>query len=97
MSSQTFGFNSFRLAAPRKRRLTLLRLVLGLIGVAVLCLLLVFGFFVGAAMLAVGFAAKKLLANKPRKPLAAEAASAPRTADARRNEGVIEGEYRVLR
>ncbi len=95
MSSQTFGFSSFRLAAPRRRRLSLLRFTLGLIGVVVLCLLLVFGFFVGAAMLAIGFTAKRLLAKR-RKPLAVDA-TAPHAASRGENDSVIEGEYRIVR
>lgn len=88
MSSQAFRFDSLRFAPRKPRRLPLLRFALGLIGVVLLCLLLVFGFFVGAAMLGIGFGAKKLLSKK--KPAPARAVDIGKS-------GVIEGEYRVVR
>lgn len=68
--------------APRKPRHPLLRLALGLLGVALLAVLLVVGLVVGTAMIAVGLLRRLLLG---RGPAAA--------ADTR----VVEGEYRVLR
>ena len=84
MFSKTFRFDTTRvrgLFAPRKPRHPLLRLVLGLVGVALLCLLVVVGVFVGAAMIAGGLLFK-LLRQRARP-----------VADPR----VVEGEYRVLR
>ena len=69
------------LFAPRKPRHPLLRLALGLVGVAVLCLLVVVGVFVGAAMIGATLLFR-LLRQRAR-----------RVADPR----VVEGEYRVLR
>jgi len=43
-------------AAPRKPRTPALRMLFGAIGVAVLAMLVFFGVFIGAAMLAVGLA-----------------------------------------
>ncbi|HZV39208.1 MAG TPA: hypothetical protein VFF96_10730 [Pseudoxanthomonas sp.] len=82
MFSKTYRFDFARgLFAPRKPRHPLLRLTLGLVGVAVLCLLIVVGVFVGAAMI-VGGLLFKLLRQRSRP-----------VADSR----VVEGEYRVLR
>ena len=44
----------FRAAAPRKPRHRFLRVLLGVLGLAVLLVLIAFGVFVGAAMLAAG-------------------------------------------
>lgn len=48
------------LFAPRKPRHPLLRLALGLLGLALLAVLLVFGVVIGAGMLAVGLVARVL-------------------------------------
>ncbi|MFT3761163.1 MAG: hypothetical protein QM761_00840 [Pseudoxanthomonas sp.] len=83
--SRSFRFDAFRvraLFAPRKPRHPLLRLGLGLLGVALLCLLLFVGVFVGAAMLAGGLLLKLL--RQRGKPVA-------------RDGRVVEGEYRVVR
>ncbi len=72
-----------QLFAPRKPRHPLLRLALGLVGVALLAVLVVVGMFVGAAMLLVA-AGMRLLRIGRRKE--------PRAATAR----VVEGEYRVV-
>lgn len=78
-----FDFSRMRgLFAPRKPRHPVLRLALGLAGVAVLCLLVVVGVFVGAAMI-VGGLLFKLLRQRG-QPVAAD----PR---------VVDGEFRVLR
>ena len=66
----------------RKPRNPLLRVACGVLGVALLALLVVFGLFVGLAMLAA--AAIWRLATALRRP-------APR-----RDEGVIEGDYTVV-
>ena len=87
--SRTFRFDGFRLRsafAPRKPRHPLLRLVLGLVGVGLLCLLLVFGLFVGVAMLAGGLLFRALRQRrKPAEPIAGDGGR------------VVEGEYRVVR
>lgn len=68
---RTFRFDGFRLRsaffAPRKPRHPLLRLALGLVGLALLCVLLVVGLFVGAAMVAGGLLFKLL--RQHRKPV----------------------------
>lgn len=81
---RTFSFDSQRLRnafAPRKPRHPLLRVVVGLLGLAVLAVLVFFGLFVGAAMLAAGMAYRLL---RPR-------------ARANAQQRVVEGEYRVVR
>ncbi|MCL7713161.1 hypothetical protein [Stenotrophomonas mori] len=84
MYSRHFQFASFRnLFAPRKPRHPLLRVALGLLGLAILAVLVVAGVFVGAAMILIGLAWKLLGARKPR-------ASA-------RTGAVMDGEYRVVR
>ena len=72
------------LFAPRKPRHPLLRIALGLVGVALLAVLVVVGLFVGVAML-LGSAMLRLLGmrGEPR----ARATTAQR---------VVEGEYRVV-
>lgn len=85
MSAQTFRFDTFarvrQAFAPRKPRHRLLRVVLGVIGLAVLALLVMAGLFIGAGMIAAGIVYKLL---KPRRK------GAP--ADPR----VLDGEYRVV-
>ncbi len=84
MFARSFQFNTFRSAfAPRKPRHPLLRLALGLLGLAVLCVLVFFSVFVGAAMIAAGLIYK--LVSQRGKPQAA------------RGERVVEGEYHVVR
>ncbi|KLJ00990.1 hypothetical protein [Luteimonas sp. FCS-9] len=68
--------------APRKPRHPLLRVALGLVGVALLAVLLVAGLFVGAAMLLFGLARRLLVRG----------AAAPA-----RDGRVVEAEYRVVR
>ncbi|WCE05007.1 hypothetical protein [Pseudoxanthomonas sp. JBR18] len=82
---RTFSFDSQRLRAafaPRKPRHPLLRLVVGLIGLGVLCVLVFFGLFVGAGMLAAGMAYRMLR---------------PRPRQASQGRRVVEGEYEVVR
>ena len=67
---------------PCKPRSTLLRIGLGLVGLAVLALLVVFGLFIGLGMLV--FAAVRRLMG--RRPLSAEATP----------PDVINGEYTVV-
>lgn len=85
MSAHSFRFDSSRLRsafAPRKPRHPLLRVAFGLVGLGLLCLLIFFSVFVGAAMLAAGLVYK--LVSQRGKPVAM------------RNAGVVEGEYRVV-
>lgn len=72
-----------QLFAPRKPRHALLRLALGLVGVALLAALVVVGLFVGVAML-LGAAMLRLVRAGQRTPT--------RVPQAR----VVEGEYRVV-
>ncbi|MET0327383.1 MAG: hypothetical protein ABW163_01285 [Luteimonas sp.] len=67
--------------APRKPRHPLLRIALGLVGVAMLAVLLVAGVFIGAAMILFGIA-RRLLVRGP----------APR-----RDTRIVDAEYRVVR
>ncbi len=82
MTAFRFHRDSIRWAfAPRKPRHPLLRVAFGLIGLALLAVLLVFGVFVGAAMLGAGLLIK--LWRQRGKPVAAD-------------KKVVEGEYRVV-
>lgn len=67
--------------APRKPRHPLLRIALGLVGVAMLAVLLVAGVFIGAAMILFGIA-RRLLVRQPA---------------ARRDTRIVDAEYRVVR
>lgn len=71
--------------APRKPRNPLLRLAFGLIGLGLLALLLVFGVFIGAAMLAAGLLYR--LWRQRGKPIAHDRAQV---------KGYVDGEYRVI-
>jgi len=83
MRSAFFQFGNVRtLFEPRKPRHPLVRLAAGLVGLAILAVLIFFSVFVGAAMILAGIA-WKLLARSRR------AVAQPR--------GVVEGEYRVVR
>ncbi len=87
-ASSVFRFQNYRHRAgefftPRKPRHRALRVLLAMIGVAVLAGLLVVGVVVGAAMLGVGLLAR--LWRRRGKPIAAAPA------------GTLEGEYRVVR
>jgi len=83
MFARQFHFNSFRSAfAPRKPRHPLLRLAVGLLGLAVLCVLVFVSVFVGAAMIAAGLLYK--LFRQRGKPVA-------------RQGSVVDGESRVVR
>ena len=73
------------LFAPRKPRHPLLRLALGLAGVALLGVLVVIGLFVGAAMLLGGAVLRLARGARPRPDSAAG-----------RPQRVVEGEYRVV-
>lgn len=82
MYARHFHFNAFRNAfSPRKPRHPLLRLGVGLLGLAVLAVLVFVSVFVGAAMVAGGLLYK--LFRQRGKPVA-------------RNHA-MEGEYRVVR
>ncbi len=85
MHHRFFRFDTARLhelLQPRKPRHPVLRASLGLVGLALLALLVFFSVFVGAAMIAGGLAWKLLRGRAPR---AAAAGS------------VMDAEYRVLR
>ncbi|HEY5971728.1 MAG TPA: hypothetical protein VIT22_07080 [Pseudoxanthomonas sp.] len=86
MFANVFHFDSTRLRSafsPRKPRHPLLRLAFGLIGLGLLCLLVFFSVFVGAAMIAIGLAYKLL--SQRGKPAAV------------RDTRVVDGEFRVVR
>lgn len=83
MYSRFFQFNQFRtLFAPRKPRHPLVRVAVGLLGLAILAALVFVGVFVGAAMIIAGLAWKLLAQRKT-----------ARTAPSQ----VVDGEYRVVR
>ncbi|GAB3515422.1 hypothetical protein [Pseudoxanthomonas daejeonensis] len=85
MHARSFRFDSAHLNAffsPRKPRTPLLRAVLGVVGLVLLAMLVFFGLFVGAAMLAVGLA-WRLLRRSPARP------ASPTQ--------VVDAEYRVVR
>lgn len=70
--------------APRKPRNAVLRIVLGLLGLGLLAVLLVFGLFVGAAMLGAGLLLR--LWRQRGKPVAGRA-----------DQRIVDAEYRVVR
>jgi hypothetical protein len=77
-----FDFSAFRNGfAPRKPRRPWARVLLGLVGVALLIALVFVSVFVGIAMLAVGVAVRLL--KQRGKPVA-------------RDRRVVDGEYRVV-
>lgn len=83
MYSRFFQFNQFRtLFAPRKPRHPLVRVAVGLLGLAILAALVFVGVFVGAAMIIAGLAWKLLAQRK-----------SARTAPSQ----VVDGEYHVVR
>ncbi len=83
MYARHFQFNAFRhVFAPRKPRHPLLRVGLGLLGVALLGVLVFFSVFVGAAMIAGGLVYK--LVRQRGKPQA-------------RDVRVVDAEYHVVR
>ncbi|MET0290273.1 MAG: hypothetical protein ABW178_11650 [Pseudoxanthomonas sp.] len=84
-SNRMFRFDTSRLRAvisPRKPRNPLLRLACGLLGVALLAVMVFFGLFLGAAMIAGGMLLK--LMSQRGRPVAAR-------------QRVVEGEYQVVR
>lgn len=84
MFAHVFRFDSSRLHAafaPRKPRHPLLRVLFGLVGLVLLALLLIFGVFVGAAMLAGGLV-YRLWKQRGQRPHS--------------DPQVVEGEYRVV-
>lgn len=87
MFAQTFQsapFSRVRMAfVPRKPRHRWARIALGMVGLALLAVLVMFGLFVGAAMIAAGIVYK--VWKQRGKPIA-------RDARAR----VLDGEYRVV-
>jgi len=84
MRTSYFQFGNVRsLFEPRKPRHPLIRLALGIAGLAILAVLIFFSVFVGAAMILIGVAWKLLSRSARRAPAAPH--------------GVVEGEYRVVR
>lgn len=87
MFAHTFRFDQFNarmrntFSTPRKPRHRVLRMVLGLVGVTLLAVLVMFGLFVGAAMIGAGLLFK--LWKQRGKPIA-------------RDERVLDGEFRVV-
>ncbi len=66
MFNRASAFNQFRtLFAPRKPRHPLVRVAVGLLGLAILAAMVFIGVFVGAAMILVGLAWKLLASRKP--------------------------------
>ena len=93
MSALHFRFDRhafFRAAQmpSRHRRHPLLRLLMGLLGLALLLVLVAASVFVGAAMLAIGLCSRLL------RPRAAARATAPGAARAQGR--VVEGEYTIV-
>ncbi|AKC86188.1 hypothetical protein [Pseudoxanthomonas suwonensis] len=90
MHARSFRFDPAQLhgrlhglfVSPRKPRTPLLRVLLGLVGLVLLAVLVFFGLFIGAAMLAAGLA-WRLLRKREARPAAPD--------------NVVEAEYRVLR
>ena len=86
MFAHRFHFDTSRMRsafAPRKPRNPLLRLAFGIIGLALLCLLIFFSVFVGATMLVAGLA-WKLLGQRGKPGVV-------------RDPNVVEGEFHVVR
>lgn len=85
MQIRYFQFAKLRnLFAPRKPRNPLVKIALGLLGLAILAVLVVGGVFVGAAMILGGIAWKLL---GPRRTAAV----------AKADPSVVDAEYRVIR
>ncbi|WP_369943524.1 hypothetical protein [Xanthomonas medicagonis] len=84
MRARVFNFDQFRhVFAPRKPRHPLVKLAVGLLGLAILAGLVFVSVFVGAAMILGGIAVK-LLSQRGKR------AATPRSR-------VVDGEYRVVR
>jgi hypothetical protein len=87
MFAQAFRFDQFNarmrnaFSAPRKPRHRALRVALGLVGLVLLAVLVMFGVFVGAAMIGAGLLFK--LWKQRGKPIA-------------RDPRVLDGEFRVV-
>ena len=82
---EPFKTGTFRMpSAPRKPRHRVLRVVLGVIGVALLAVLVTFGLVVGASMIAAGIAYR--LWKQRGKSFARVGA----------RSGALDGEYRVV-
>ena len=87
MFAHTFRFDQVNarvrnvFSAPRKPRHRALRVLLGLVGLALLAVLVMFGLFVGAAMIGAGLLVK--LWKQRGKPIA-------------RDTRVLDGEFRVV-
>ncbi|MDL5366773.1 hypothetical protein QSH18_14280 [Xanthomonas sp. NCPPB 2654] len=85
MRARAFNFDQFRhVFAPRKPRHPLVKLAVGLLGLAILAGLVFVSVFVGAAMILGGIAVKLLSQRSGKRPSAAR-------------QHVVDGEYRVVR
>ncbi|MBF6025575.1 hypothetical protein [Lysobacter niastensis] len=85
MFAQSFRFDHLRFLngfEPRKPRHRLVRFALGLVGLSLLAVLVMFSVVLGAAMIAAGLVWK--MWKRRRQPIA-------------RDPRVVEGEYRVVR
>ncbi len=94
MTSQTFRFDTHQFQSrvrsafePRKPRHRVLRFVLGVVGLGLLALLVVFGVVVGAAMLVAGLAYRLWHGRGALAARVARGAQDPR---------VVDAEYRVV-
>jgi len=88
MINRTFQSAQFRsLFEPRKPRHPLVRVAVGVLGLAILAAMVFVGVFVGAAMILAGLAWKLLASRK--------GVSAARGGTG--HASVVEGEYRVVR
>lgn len=86
MQTRSFQFGAFRtLFQPRKPRNPLVRVALGLLGLAILAVLVFVGVFVGAAMILIGLVWKLLSVRKARRASSAAQGN------------VMDAEYRVVR
>ena len=86
MNIRYVQFSKLRnLFEPRKPRNPLVRIALGLLGLAILAVLIVAGVFVGAAMILGGVAFKLITARRNRAQHAAKA-----------DPNVVDAEYRVV-
>ncbi|WP_305806145.1 hypothetical protein [Stenotrophomonas sp. YIM B06876] len=85
MQTRYFQFDAFRtLFEPRKPRNPLVRVALGLLGLAILALMVFVGVFVGTAMILVGLGWNLFAARKVRRARAAAG-------------NVVDAEYHVVR
>lgn len=91
MRNPQFVFDQFRASfAPRKPRNPLLRVLVGIVGIALLAALLVAGLVVGTLMLLANLAMRLLRGQRT------AAGSSSRPAQSRNAAGVIDADYTVV-